>query len=26
MGMVDGQTVGYPQWWNDIIGFKPLIR
>jgi len=26
MGMVDGQTVGYPQWWNEIIGFKPLVR
>jgi dipeptidase len=26
MGMVDGQTVGYPQWWNDVIGYKPLIR
>lgn len=26
MGMVDGQTVGYPQWWNEFIGFKPLIR
>ena len=26
MGMVDGQTVGYPQWWNELIGFKPLIR
>jgi hypothetical protein len=24
--MLDGQTVGYPQWWNDIIGYKPLIR
>ena len=26
MGMVDGLTVGYPQWWNDLIGYKPLIR
>jgi len=26
MGMVDGQTVGYPQWWNDLIGYKPLVR
>jgi len=26
MGMVDGQPVGYPQWWNEIIGFKPLVR
>ena len=26
MGMVDGHAVGYPQWWNDIIGFKPLVR
>jgi dipeptidase len=26
LGMVDGQTVGFPQWWNDVIGYKPLIR
>ncbi len=26
LGTVDGQTVGYPQWWNDLIGYKPLIR
>jgi len=26
MGMVDGQTVGYPQRWNDVIGYKPLVR
>jgi len=26
MGMVDGQPTGYPQWWNDLIGFKPLVR
>jgi len=26
MGMVDGHTVGYPQWWNEIIGYKPLVR
>ncbi|MEW5981202.1 MAG: C69 family dipeptidase [Acidobacteriota bacterium] len=26
MGMVDGQTTGYPQWWNDLIGYKPLVR
>ena len=19
-------AVGYPQWWNDVIGYKPLIR
>jgi dipeptidase len=26
MGMVDGQTVGYPDWWNGIVGFKALVR
>jgi dipeptidase len=26
LGMVDGQAVGYPQWWNELIGYKPLIR
>jgi dipeptidase len=26
LGTVDGLTVGYPQWWNDIIGYKPLVR
>jgi dipeptidase len=26
MGMVDGHPTGYPQWWNDLIGYKPLIR
>ena len=26
MGMVDGNPVGYPQWWNDLIGYKPLVR
>ena len=26
MGMVDGHPVGYPQWWNEIAGFKPLVR
>ncbi len=26
LGTVDGLTVGYPQWWNDLIGYKPLIR
>jgi dipeptidase len=26
MGMVDGQVTGYPQWWNDLIGVKPLVR
>jgi dipeptidase len=26
MGMIDGQTTGYPQWWNDLIGFKPPVR
>jgi hypothetical protein len=26
MGMVDGQTVGYPEWWNEVVGFKPLVR
>lgn len=26
MGMVDGHPVGYPQWWNEIIGYRPLIR
>jgi len=26
MGMIDGQTTGYPAWWNDVIGYKPLIR
>ncbi len=26
MGMVDGQTVGYPSGWNDVIGYKPLVR
>ena len=26
MGMLDGHTVGYPQSWNEAIGYKPLIR
>jgi len=26
MGMVDGNTVGYPEWWNGLIGYKPLVR
>jgi hypothetical protein len=26
MGMIDGQTTGYPPWWNDVIGYKPLVR
>jgi dipeptidase len=26
LGMVDGHTVGYPQWWNEVIGYKPLTR
>jgi hypothetical protein len=26
MGMVDGHPTGYPQWWNDLIGYKPLVR
>jgi dipeptidase len=26
LGMVDGLTVGYPPWWNEVIGYKPLIR
>lgn len=26
MGTVDGHTVGYPQWWNDLVGYKPVIR
>ena len=26
MGMVDGHPTGYPQWWNDVIGYKPLVR
>jgi len=26
MGMVDGHPVGYPQSWNDLIGYKPLVR
>jgi dipeptidase len=26
LGTVDGQTVGFPQWWNEVIGYKPLIR
>ena len=26
LGTVDGMTVGYPQWWNDVIGYKPLVR
>jgi len=26
MGMVDGHPTGYPQWWNEVIGFKPLVR
>ena len=26
MGMVDGHPTGYPQWWNELIGYKPLVR
>lgn len=26
LGMVDGLTTGYPAWWNDVIGYKPLVR
>jgi dipeptidase len=26
MGMLDGHTVGYPQWWNEVINYKPLVR
>ncbi|HOQ59905.1 MAG TPA: C69 family dipeptidase, partial [Vicinamibacterales bacterium] len=26
MGMVDGHPTGYPQWWNEVIGYKPLVR
>lgn len=26
MGMVDGHPVGYPAWWNELIGYKPLVR
>jgi dipeptidase len=26
LGMIDGHATGYPQWWNDVIGYKPLVR
>lgn len=26
LGTVDGLTVGFPQGWNDAIGYKPLVR
>jgi dipeptidase len=26
LGMVDGHAIGYPQWWNEVIGYKPVVR